>query len=66
MDLDYELNRFYWKVDAGAEYAVTQPVFDAEQLLRFVVSDLAECPDCHFYKLAILILKHLSKEGNGL
>ncbi len=35
-DLDYELNRFYWKVEAGAEYAITQPVFDPEQLLRFI------------------------------
>jgi methionine synthase / methylenetetrahydrofolate reductase(NADPH) len=35
-DLDYELQRFYWKVEAGAEYAITQPVFDAEQLLRFI------------------------------
>ena len=36
MDRDHELNRFYWKVEAGAEYAITQPVFDAEQLLRFI------------------------------
>jgi methionine synthase / methylenetetrahydrofolate reductase(NADPH) len=35
-DLEHELNRFYWKVEAGAEYAITQPVFDAEQLLRFI------------------------------
>ena len=35
-DLEYELQRFYWKVEAGAEYAITQPVFDAEQLLRFI------------------------------
>ncbi|MGQ0815503.1 MAG: bifunctional homocysteine S-methyltransferase/methylenetetrahydrofolate reductase [Gemmatimonadota bacterium] len=35
-DLDYELDRFYWKVEAGAEYAITQPVFEPEQLLRFV------------------------------
>jgi homocysteine S-methyltransferase len=35
-DLEYELNRFYWKVDAGAEYAITQPVFDADQLLHFI------------------------------
>jgi 5,10-methylenetetrahydrofolate reductase len=35
-DLDYELNRFYWKVDAGAEYAITQPVFDPAQLLHFL------------------------------
>ena len=31
-----ELNRLFWKVDAGAEFAITQPVFDAEQLLRFL------------------------------
>jgi homocysteine S-methyltransferase len=35
-DLEYELKRFYWKVDAGAEYAITQPVFDPDQLLRFI------------------------------
>src|SRR5690606_13653066 len=35
-DRDYELNRFYWKVEAGAEYAITQPVFDPEQLLAFI------------------------------
>ncbi|HEX6558953.1 MAG TPA: bifunctional homocysteine S-methyltransferase/methylenetetrahydrofolate reductase [Longimicrobiales bacterium] len=35
-DLEYELNRFYWKVEAGAEYAITQPVFDVDQLLRFI------------------------------
>jgi len=29
VDLDRELSRFAWKVDAGAEFAVTQPVFDA-------------------------------------
>jgi methionine synthase I (cobalamin-dependent)/5,10-methylenetetrahydrofolate reductase len=31
-----ELRRFEWKVDAGAEYAITQPVFDAEQLEKFL------------------------------
>jgi homocysteine S-methyltransferase len=36
VDLEYELKRFYWKVEAGAEYAVTQPVFDSDQLLRFI------------------------------
>ena len=35
-DLDHELKRFYWKVEAGAEYAITQPVFDVAQLLRFI------------------------------
>ncbi|MFW5947638.1 MAG: bifunctional homocysteine S-methyltransferase/methylenetetrahydrofolate reductase, partial [Gemmatimonadota bacterium] len=36
IDLDHELNRFYWKVEAGAEYAITQPVFEAGQLLAFI------------------------------
>lgn len=31
-----ERSRFHWKVDAGAEAAITQPVFDAEQLLSFL------------------------------
>ena len=31
-----EVERFYWKVDAGAEYGVTQPVFDREALERFL------------------------------
>jgi homocysteine S-methyltransferase len=35
-DLDRELRRFAWKVEAGAEYAVTQPVFDLDQLDRFL------------------------------
>jgi methionine synthase / methylenetetrahydrofolate reductase (NADH) len=35
-ELEHELERFYWKVDAGAEYAITQPVFDADGLLRFI------------------------------
>jgi len=32
-----ELRRFAWKVEAGAEYAITQPVFDLDQLERFLV-----------------------------
>ena len=35
-DLERELKRFAWKVEAGAEYAVTQPVFDLAQLDRFL------------------------------
>jgi methionine synthase / methylenetetrahydrofolate reductase(NADPH) len=35
-DLEHELRRFYWKVEAGAEYAITQPVFDIQQLFRFM------------------------------
>jgi len=36
IDPEQELKRFHWKVDAGAEFAITQPVFDAVQLERFV------------------------------
>ncbi|HXF96406.1 MAG TPA: bifunctional homocysteine S-methyltransferase/methylenetetrahydrofolate reductase [Gemmatimonadales bacterium] len=36
VDLDRELSRFHWKVDAGAEFAVTQPVFDVGQLESFL------------------------------
>ncbi|MFI5280725.1 MAG: bifunctional homocysteine S-methyltransferase/methylenetetrahydrofolate reductase [Gemmatimonadales bacterium] len=36
VDLDRELRRFAWKVDAGAEFAMTQPVFDPEQFERFL------------------------------
>jgi methionine synthase I (cobalamin-dependent)/5,10-methylenetetrahydrofolate reductase len=36
VDLDYELRRFEWKVDAGAEYAITQPTFDVRQLEKFL------------------------------
>ncbi len=36
LDMERELGRFTWKVDAGAEFAVTQPVFDIDQLDRFL------------------------------
>jgi homocysteine S-methyltransferase len=36
IDLDYEICRFEWKVEAGAEFAITQPVFDVEQLKNFL------------------------------
>jgi homocysteine S-methyltransferase len=36
VDLEHELRRFAWKVEAGAEFAVTQPVFDATQLENFL------------------------------
>jgi homocysteine S-methyltransferase len=36
IDLAHEIHRFEWKVDAGAEYAITQPVFDPAQLERFL------------------------------
>lgn len=36
VDLDYELRRFEWKVEAGAEFAITQPTFDTDQLKSFL------------------------------
>ncbi len=36
IDLEHELKRFEWKVEAGAEYAITQPVFDVAQLKYFL------------------------------
>jgi methionine synthase I (cobalamin-dependent)/5,10-methylenetetrahydrofolate reductase len=35
-DLPREIERFKRKVDAGAEYAITQPIFDAASLLNFI------------------------------
>ncbi len=36
LDKQRELDRFRNKVEAGAEFAITQPVFDADALLRFL------------------------------
>jgi methionine synthase I (cobalamin-dependent)/5,10-methylenetetrahydrofolate reductase len=36
LDPAQELKRFEWKVEAGAEYAITQPVFDVQQLEKFL------------------------------
>ncbi len=36
VNLEEEIRRFEWKVEAGAEYAITQPVFDTEQLRNFL------------------------------
>jgi methionine synthase I (cobalamin-dependent)/5,10-methylenetetrahydrofolate reductase len=36
VNLDEEIKRFEWKVQAGAEYAITQPVFDTAQLRIFL------------------------------
>jgi methionine synthase / methylenetetrahydrofolate reductase(NADPH) len=36
INLDEEIKRFEYKVEAGAEFAITQPVFDAEQLRSFL------------------------------
>ncbi|HKR10877.1 MAG TPA: bifunctional homocysteine S-methyltransferase/methylenetetrahydrofolate reductase [Pyrinomonadaceae bacterium] len=36
INLDEEIKRFEWKVEAGAQYAITQPVFDTDQLRQFL------------------------------
>ncbi|HSG82324.1 MAG TPA: bifunctional homocysteine S-methyltransferase/methylenetetrahydrofolate reductase, partial [Gemmatimonadota bacterium] len=36
IDPDYEIHHFEWKVDAGAQFAITQPIFDAERFLDFL------------------------------
>jgi homocysteine S-methyltransferase len=36
LNMDEELRRLAWKVEAGAEYVVTQPVFDLNLLERFL------------------------------
>jgi homocysteine S-methyltransferase len=35
-NMDEEIRRFEWKVEAGAEYVVTQPVFDLDLLEKFL------------------------------
>ncbi len=36
INLEEEIRRFEWKVEAGAEYAITQPVYDTKQLRDFL------------------------------
>jgi homocysteine S-methyltransferase len=36
VNMEEEMRRFDWKIEAGAEYAITQPVFDTQQLRDFL------------------------------
>lgn len=36
LDFEKEVNHFYNKVKAGAEFVITQPVFDTDSLMRFI------------------------------
>jgi len=36
LNMDEEIRRFEWKVEAGAEYVVTQPVFDLDLMEKFL------------------------------
>ena len=43
-DPELELSRFAWKVGAGADFAVTRPLFDPERLERFLARAGADIP----------------------
>lgn len=60
-----ELERFHWKVEAGAHYAVTQPVFDAEQLLAFL-EEARAAAGAGVPVLAAIRLLHNHKEAEFL
>ena len=36
IDIENEMQRFRWKVNAGADFAITQPVFDVRNLVEFL------------------------------
>ncbi|MDH5804873.1 MAG: bifunctional homocysteine S-methyltransferase/methylenetetrahydrofolate reductase, partial [Gemmatimonadota bacterium] len=38
IDMEKEISRFKWKVEAGANFAVTQPIFESEHLEKFLES----------------------------
>jgi homocysteine S-methyltransferase len=44
LDLEHEFRRFRYKVEAGAEFAITQPVFDVPALVRFLKQAGAPIP----------------------
>ncbi len=44
INLDYEISRFESKVKAGAEFAITQPVFDIKILENFLRRIAGHCP----------------------
>lgn len=43
-DAARELGRYRWKVDAGAEFAITQPLFEAESLRPFLEGTAGSVP----------------------
>ena len=51
IDLQKELKRFHYKVEAGAEFAITQPVFDVKQLETF----LRQIEDCRIPVIAGIV-----------
>jgi methionine synthase / methylenetetrahydrofolate reductase(NADPH) len=58
-DLDREIERYHAKVEAGADFAITQPLYDLEQLQRFfdrvprpAIPTIVEIMPLHSYKHA--------------
>ncbi len=45
LNLEEELRRFHSKVEAGADFAVTQPVFQVDQLVKFLERARSFAPD---------------------
>jgi methionine synthase / methylenetetrahydrofolate reductase (NADH) len=50
LDLEHEHRRFRYKVEAGAEFAITQPVFGVEALVEFL-----QRSDCRIPVLASIV-----------
>ncbi len=48
-DFEYEMKRFRYKVEAGAEWAITQPVFDVNAMFKFL-----EYIDKHKIKIPVI------------
>ena len=55
-DRTRELERFHWKADAGAHYAVTRSVFDADHLLAFLDEAKAAAGGAELPMLATVLL----------
>ena len=69
-DLDYELRRFEEKLEAGAQFAMTQSLFDLEYLDRFVQRLGGEWPIPVllgvFYVTSYRMALHLHNEVPGI
>ncbi len=55
-DRTLELERFHWKADAGAHWAATRPVFDADHLLAFLDDAKAAAGGAELPALATVLL----------
>jgi homocysteine S-methyltransferase len=62
LDRAHEIRRFEWKVDAGAEFAVTPPVLDTQGIAEF----LAETEHCRIPVLASVPLLSSLRDAERL